>query len=327
MEEKKVRISRRDFLTGTGAAIGGLTAGSLIGYTSQAEASTGIGGFPFPAVDLETVTISSTGYTLGQQIKYRALEAYKTMGGCCIGGWYGIAQAMRDYYTQEEGAESANLAIWNEIPDAMFKWGAGGGYSWGTVCGALNGTAFVAQAVAGSSVGGKIIDAVFKYYQETSLPDAANAGDYTTIISGQAALSAWAAVEDGTDTICNSPLCHASVSTWCDANDPWTIGSDQKKKRCARVTADMAYKTAVLLAAWKVNAANLPAALSYSAETADCVDCHQISPTTASQQSSTGFGLQDEQGKMACEVCHENGGQNVAPGCTDAKAGVGNGEL
>lgn len=325
MEEKKVRISRRDFLTGTGAAIGGLTAGSLIGYTAQAEAATGAGSFPFPNTAALSTTIDATGYSLGKQIKYRAIQAYKTMGGCCIGGWYGIAQALRDYYTQT--GDTASLAIWNEVPDAMFKWGLGGGYNWGTVCGALNSTAFAAYAVAGSTVGGNIVNEVFQYYQDSLLPDSTNDTDYAEIFTSK--FSDWAGVANGTTTTCGSPLCHASVSTWCDVNSAYHKDSTEKKKRCARVTADCAYKTAVLLAAHK--STTYTANWVYTAATNDCFDCHTGKVTSSnlgtSKQSSTGLKLDTEQGRMACEACHEDGGKNMAPKCTDAKAGIGNGEI
>lgn len=344
MEENKIRISRRGFLAGTGAAIGGLAAGSLLGYNSSAEAAFAPGSFPFlTEADLTATnnTAPATDPRFGKtwlwNVKYNAAYEYLANGGCCIGAWYGIAQTVRDFF----GA-TANAYGWNEIPDMMFKWGQGGGMGWGTVCGALNGASLAIGLVTGNNGAtagqhrNKILDDVFNFYQTNLFPLAANEADYTDIFDTFGGIGAdypdFTFQDSGTATatvlnrsLVKSPLCHASVSTWCHNNPLNNKDSHAKKARCARLTADVAVKTVQLLAKYTTQAKAITGITGwvYSAETQDCVDCHNNNWSI--QQSAA--AMDTEQGKMACEVCHDNGGVNKAPKCVDAKAGAGIGGL
>jgi hypothetical protein len=51
-------------------------------------------------------------------------------------------------------------------------------------------------------------------------------------------------------TTSDSPLCHLSVGKWMKASG-YSIGSPQRRDRCARVAASVAYKLVEDLNAWK----------------------------------------------------------------------------
>lgn len=343
-----MRISRRDFLTGSGAAIGGLAAGSILGVNSAAEAATAAGSFPFfTTADLALTNSVDSGWLAGktwkQTILYRAVQGYLSLGGCCIGGWYGISKAYKSFAT----GTPANVAIWDEVPDFMFKWGQGGGVGWGTVCGALNAATFATGLVVGNAgKRGNIIDNVMSWYETALLPSNANEADFTaffpSLVSAVdgSALAGWDAytyVDSGASSgnasnrsVSGTPLCHGSVSRFCYLNQHQEASggkdSKAKKARCARLTADVALKTAELMAAYYENNSASVGTWVYTNATGDCMDCHN---NFYSYQRPAGK-LDSEQGKMACEYCHDlpvdSASANKAPACIDAKAGVGVGE-
>lgn len=340
-----MRISRRDFLTGSGAAIGGLAAGSILGVNSAAEAVTNAGSFPFfTTADLALTNGVDTDWCAGktwkQTILYRAVQGYLTKGGCCIGGWYGISKAYKSF-------SATNAAKWDEVPDFMFKWGQGGGVGWGTVCGALNGATFATGLTVGDATKkSNIMDNVMSWYETALLPSNANEGDFAQIFANLVSpvdgtpITGWD-VYTFTDsgatsgnlsnrTVSGTPLCHGSVSRFCYANQHQEASggkdSKAKKARCARLTADVALYTAELIAAFKTNAGANVGKWVYTAPTEDCMDCHN---NFYSYQNAAA-GMDTEQGKMACDYCHDlpvdNAMANKAPACVDPKAGDGIGE-
>ena len=94
-----------------------------------------------------------------------------------------------------------------------------------------------------------------------------------------------------------SHLCHVSVSTWCAANGGVNAGGADKKARCARLTADVAGKTAELVNAYLVSGAYgargfTGAAIDSGSGT--CLACHG---TKASMHPVVATG-------MSCTTCH-----------------------
>jgi hypothetical protein len=51
-------------------------------------------------------------------------------------------------------------------------------------------------------------------------------------------------------TVSNSPLCHISVGKWMKASG-YPLGSPERKDRCARLAASVAYKLVEDMNAWK----------------------------------------------------------------------------
>lgn len=322
---EKTVISRRSFMKGTGAAV----AGGVLGYGSKVLAD--------PAPDMATLP-----YALGATIadaaaltkaKQKAVDGY--MGGnCCYGAALGMIEGIK--------LGAGRSAEWARFPVGVFKYGGGGVSAWGTTCGAINAAAAViAMAVGPNADGkltdaGKVIDNLFAWYQVTEFPISADP-DIDTYISATYTTE-WhdfdTIAADKRTTISHSPLCHASVSAWCQESGK-AVGSKAKKVRCAALTASVAAKALELIEAYKADTAGyksvfataydaLPANNFMTLETNDCYDCHgNGSEDKAVAMQGKIYG--DAQGKMACEMCHdmpEGDTNNMAPKCTSTQAGV-----
>ncbi|MDD5168856.1 MAG: hypothetical protein PHN75_08565, partial [Syntrophales bacterium] len=78
-------------------------------------------------------------------------------------------------------------------------------------------------------------------------------------------------------TVSNSPLCHISVGKWLKRADKAIKGPEQRE-RCARLTADVAMKTAMLLNEWKDGSFRSTLMFhldKYNATTqSNCGECH-----------------------------------------------------
>ena len=112
---------------------------------------------------------------------------------------------------------------------------------WGTICGSEAGAAVVTNVIigpriAGSKDGAMMGSEIMQWYSETPLPVyVPKEPKITTEII---------------KTTSDSPLCHVSVGRWMKAaNKPF--GSAERKDRCARLTASVAYHTVKLLNDWK----------------------------------------------------------------------------
>lgn len=326
MEQKKTGISRRSFLAGTGAAVGALAAGSLVGYNAEAKATVddpGAGIFLWK--DISVVTVMQN-----------AFDGY-FISGCCFGASYGIVKTLRD---------SGAAAGWTSLPLDMFKWGAGGGNSWGTLCGALNGTFAVLNLAGKQGASNANIIALNKWYERANFPltedcaelaaeignDTTTAGTLLYYVKNTSPYKVQDNNADGKNpdfatkprwgnngqwaddllsgafkrSISYSPLCHASVSRWCDASGK-TVGGLEKKFRCAMLTAAVAG-----IAVKHVMGAFLTGGNNLAGE--QCASCH-----------TTGASTYDSaQGAMDCTGCHDTRADdtvsgevyNVAPECS-----------
>jgi hypothetical protein len=84
---------------------------------------------------------------------------------------------------------------------------------------------------------GALIDELWGWSTTELLPsDAANEAFYETI-KMEGALP---------QSVSGSPLCHASVSQWCLVADK-SVGSTERKERCARLAGDIAARTVEVL--------------------------------------------------------------------------------
>ena len=266
-EKKQVNegLSRRKFLLGAGAlATGALASGivgcSTAGSTSGGSAATGTGAagtapLPWQYKKLDVEAVRKAGY-----------ENYFE-GGCM----YGAASALI-IELRKNGASS-----WSAIPVDMFRYGAGGAYGWGTLCGAINGVLAVMGMAAQnhSDLGNELMG----WYTEFPFPS--DKHESYCKIPGQIT------------TVAGSPLCHISVSKWANKADA-RINEDAKKDRCAKLTGDTAAKAAELINQALDN--KFVPAFKVPAEYSHCMSCHQGKDST----------LDNEQGKMNCVDCHED---------------------
>ncbi|GBE57628.1 split-Soret cytochrome c precursor [bacterium BMS3Abin01] len=124
-------------------------------------------------------------------------------------------------------------APYTNFPIESTKWGHGGAVGWGTLCGTLTGVGIVTGLVAGED-GEDILNDVMNWYTVSALPNYQPPEPRTAISS---------------ISVSDSPLCHISVGKWM-AKEGVPFASDPRKERCARLSADVAAKTVVLLNDW-----------------------------------------------------------------------------
>lgn len=119
------------------------------------------------------------------------------------------------------------------LPLDAFKWGHGGAVGWGTLCGTMTGAGIATGFIAGHE-GEAILNDVIAWYADTELPLYKPAHPKATIKNVNQS---------------DSPLCHISVGKWMK-KEGVKFFSPERKDRCARITADVAMKTAALLNEW-----------------------------------------------------------------------------
>jgi len=258
-------LSRRDFLRKAGMGTG-LAAGALLLGTSPlfaAESTSVVAEEAFPLAEIDP-----------DEARLRGHAGYY-VGGCAYGAFYSLLSLLRE----KVGGP------YNQIPFRTLKYGEGGLAGWGTICGALNGSAAIITLAAPNADYGKIINELMGWYTVTPFPSEASnklaaAGgfiqtakkDYPRAILAQ--------------SVSGSPLCHASVSKWCDTAK-MKSSSAERKERCARLTADVASRAAELLNAYKKG--TFAASFAMDAQTMTCLGCH----------------AEDQVGKMSCTSCHD----------------------
>jgi hypothetical protein len=166
---------------------------------------------------------------------------------------------------------------YSSFPLDMMGYGAGGVGGWGSLCGALNGSA----AVIGLFVKSKahrtaLTNEVLLWHEQASLP---------AYIPAKADLD----IEIPTSTA-DSVLCHVSVSKWCKVSGHKSF-SKACDERCKRLSADVAAKTVQLLNAWHLQA--LATLHRPTKQLQTCTSCH-----------GRGGTLENTRGKMNCTTCH-----------------------
>ncbi|HVJ50133.1 C-GCAxxG-C-C family (seleno)protein [Desulfitobacterium sp.] len=248
-------FDRRNFLKSIGfLAAGAAVSSGIVGILDPKSVQAAAPALPWPYAPLDTTVI-----------RQRAYQNYYT-GGCM----YASAKALMDTLYDTAGTP------WDTLPVDMFKYGKGGAFNWGTLCGALNGSLYVMNLAAGTAVdplGNELI------------------GWYTTNPFPSNLMDSYANYKRVRQTVSNSPLCHLSVSNWCYTTKN-TVSSDQKKDRCAKVAADTAAKAAEILKSWK--AGTFVGVYQPGAEFSSCLSCHN---GATSQRD-------DEQGLANCTMCH-----------------------
>ncbi len=157
---------------------------------------------------------------------------------------------------------------YRSFPSDAFMFLEGGVSGWGTICGANAGANIVANCIIGPRLSGTedgmlMGSELLQHYASTAMP---------TFTPAAPKLAA-APVK----TVAGSPLCHVSVGRWMKAAQK-ELGSPERRDRCARVTASMAFQLVTLLNAWKDGTYKTRGAVpakSYGIQAQhDCDDCH-----------------------------------------------------
>jgi hypothetical protein len=157
---------------------------------------------------------------------------------------------------------------YKSFPIDAFIFLEGGIAGWGTICGTNSGANIVTNLIigprtAGSEDGMMMGSEMMQWYSETSMPTfTPKAPKVKTAIP---------------KTVADSPLCHISVGKWMKASNK-ELNSPERKDRCARLTASMAYHLVELLNDWKdgkyKTQGAMPAKVYNIQSQHNCTDCH-----------------------------------------------------
>lgn len=191
----------------------------------------------------------------------RAFAAFAK--GHCM---YGVFEALA-------GATAERLGEpYTTFPFDMMEYGAGGINGWATLCGSLNGAAAAFKLL--SKDPDPLVDALYAWYERAPLPDMVVPGARFANVA----------------SVSGSPLCHTSVSRWCEAASKASY-SPERKERCGVITACVARRAAELLNA---QAAGKPLpVLPAGGKAAECSKCHE-----------KGGEVENTRAKMDCGGCH-----------------------
>ncbi|MCX8044564.1 MAG: C-GCAxxG-C-C family protein [Desulfobacterota bacterium] len=165
---------------------------------------------------------------------------------------------------------------WNTLPLDAFYYGRGGAYSWGTLCGTLNGGLFVLTLVLGDCP--DAADDLMTWYIKTPLPTLYH--------------DAYCRFRNQPRSVAGSPLCHQSIGSWIKVSGKG-IHTPECFERCAKLTGDTAAYVASILN--RIKKGDYKPANPLPEEVHDCLGCH--------------FGQRavkdDTITKMQCLDCHE----------------------
>lgn len=197
---------------------------------------------------------------------HRAYSNYKK-GHCMYATFKSVTSQLADKYGEP----------YRSFPVNMMIYGAGGAAGWGSLCGALNGSAaLVGLFVKKEDEIKQLVDELFLWYQQNELP---------VYVPPKPDLNIKIA-----KSVSNSVLCHVSCTRWCKVSGHKAYTNPQKE-RCKRLAADTAKKTVEILNAHF--ASRFTAALQHDEKTRQCMSCH-----------TKGSELQNTRGKMECDSCH-----------------------
>ena len=254
------KLSRRKFVAASAAAIGVAGLASTIGPITAAEASQPAGTMPWTIGATETALMDPVAQAR------RAWEMYDGgntgQSGCAESTYWPMFAPL---------AESGNYpTTWGVLPRGIMNYGGEGINSYGTICGVVNGTVMAMKTMGAPT---SAMNAVFEWYTRAAIPSNRMYLDYranstTTWIPGattSAGKAGWKRTGGSFDeplpnsptSIALSPLCHASVSKWQDANEAWCMARQAvpfcraaKSDRCTKAVADAVFVGVTVMKAW-----------------------------------------------------------------------------
>jgi len=250
------KLSRRRFFADAGKLVAGAALGAgIVGVGSRSVIqgrADEVPQWPWPYVELDPEAVAA-----------RAYEVFP--GRHCM---YAPFEAIIGELREKVGYP------YTVMPTNMMEYGKAGVVGWGTLCGALNGASAVITLVTEDYAG--VVSELMGWYTETALPMYKPSDPE---------------VEIETTSISGSPICHVSVTKWCNASG-FGSKSPERKERCRRLAADVAAKAAELLN--QVTAGTFAPAWAAPASVDECLACH-----------GPGKSVDNVFGKMDCLQCHE----------------------
>jgi hypothetical protein len=212
--EENVNESRRSFLSTSGKALAGVALAS--GMLAQSR--------------------QASGYAYESDYKYVKLDPKK------------VGQIAYENYAKRWCASSVIAGFvaelqekaggsWKNYPIDSMRWAHGGFAGWGTLCGTMTGAGTIIGLVTNETdVAEAMCNDLAFYYSYTELPSFTPAKIGKTEIHNM--------------TIAGTPICHISVGKFMrlEAVD---FLSDARAERCARLAANIAQETTIMLNDWK----------------------------------------------------------------------------
>ena len=158
---------------------------------------------------------------------------------------------------------------YTSFPIDAFVFLEGGMVSWGTVCGSNAGANIVANLIIGPRTQGAedghlIGSEIMEWYCNAAMP---------VYIPKDPKITA-----ELPHTVSESPLCHVSVGKWMTVSGKG-LSSPERKDRCARTAASVAYRLVELLNDWKdgkyeYKGAWKPVSMHGINAQPNCMECH-----------------------------------------------------
>ena len=262
---EKETVSRKAFLSKSAkyaiGAVAGITGLQMLAEKETHAESTGTNtaNWPYPYVNLDP-----------EAVRINAHSLFWNGMDCGTGVFGGIAQKL----------DIAIGAPWTGFPIEIMLFGRGGGVSWGSLCGALNGAAALISLVVPKDPSVALINELWGWYTTQALPtNAAN----NTIYPVQNFVGVIP------QNIAGSPLCHQSVSQWCVIANK-KVSDIDRKERCGRLAGDVAAKTVEILNSYF--ASTFVGTFADPVGNASCMACHG---------STSKFNVLTH---MECASCH-----------------------
>ncbi len=251
-----MRWTRREAFGALGAAAGSCMLSSCTREEMRAsQEKMDPGALPWPYHELDPETTAARAYSCHYE------------GHCMYGVFRSVIGQLADRYGEP----------YRSFPCGMMSYGAGGVGGWGSLCGALNGAAAaIALFAPDRQKHASLINRVFLWYEQTELP-------------------VYLPAEPKLDmrippSTAHSVLCHLSVSVWCKTSGH-RVGSKEHMERCARLTADTARRTVLVLN--ESLSQGLVPAMTAEESAGRCNACHGREGTR-----------KDALARMTCGSCH-----------------------
>lgn len=257
------KATRREFLSaglgGVALAVGAGGLANLIGSTTFGEEETPSSQVTIPELPWKYQYLDPVAAA------ERSYKAY-SKGGCMYGAFEGILGELR---------EQAGFPF-TAFPALMMEYGKAGVVGWGTLCGALNGAAALIYLVSEPQVRDKLIDELYSWYGQTPLPIYEPQNKKFTIDT----------------SVSNSPLCHNSVTRWCEATGFKAL-SPERAERCGQLTGSVAKFTVELLNAQTEG--TFAPVNPIPGEVKGCLSCHGKGGMVENVHAAKG---------VSCTPCH-----------------------
>ena len=206
-----MQLTRREVFGAMGIAAGSSVLSSCTRQEMKtAQSKTGPDAVPWPYHELDPQTTAEQAYL------------YHYQGSCMYGVFKSIVGQLAERYGEP----------YRSFPCGMMTYGAGGVAGWGSLCGALNGAAAVIGLFASRKEQASLVNQVFLWYEQTELP---------IHVPAQPKLDM-----EMPASVAHSVLCHPSVGAWSKASR-YPVAGKEHMERCARLTADTARQTVIVL--------------------------------------------------------------------------------